>query len=102
MQPARSRRMKMIKFARQSHVKGFGPSALLACVGYGLVLQPVAGIEEANAGMMMGPFMQSTNIGASCEQAAYSLDELVECISEHMPADGSEGYVLPSSTVQSD
>ncbi|MFO7566002.1 MAG: DNRLRE domain-containing protein [Enhygromyxa sp.] len=43
---------------------------------------------------------QGTNVRSSCEQVAYSLDELVECISEHMPAKESEGFEPPGAIVQ--
>lgn len=88
----------MDRIAGHKQVKWVGASVLVVCAGYGLGLHPVAAIEQANAQTST----QATNIGATCEQAAYSLDELVECISEHMPALGSEGYVLPSASVQND
>jgi hypothetical protein len=86
--------VKMI--AGHEQVKWLGTSALVVWVGLGL--DPGGAIEQANAQMST----QASNIGASCELTAYSLDELVECISEHMPALGSEGYVLPSASIQND
>src|SRR5690606_14831697 len=92
----RSRRVTMIGAVGHTQVKWLGTSALIVGIGYGLVLDPVTAIEHANAQMSSS----GTNIREVCEQSAYSLDELVECISEHMPGKGSGGYVLPSSGYQ--
>ena len=87
----------MFEMGGHKHVIGLGMTVLVAWVGYGLAPHPVAAIEVANAQMLTG-----TNVRSSCEQVAYSLDELVECITDHMPALGSEDYVLPSGSIQSD
>lgn len=83
---------------RQKQVEWLRTSALVVGIGYGIGFHPVAAIEEAKAQTSM----QGTNIGAICEQSAYSLDELVACISEHMPGADSEGYIPPSASVQND
>jgi hypothetical protein len=90
----------MIEITKHKQVKWLGMSALVVCVGYGLVVHPDVAIEQANAQMLM--VAQTSNIRWVCEANAYSLDELVGCISEHMPQADSEGYVLPPAFVQSD
>jgi len=77
-------------------------SAAITCIGAGLLFHPGVVIEDASAQGLTGPTLQATNIGVTCQQASYSLDELVECISARMPAKDSEGFVPPTATVQGD
>ena len=63
-----------------------GAGVRIACAGVSLGLALVAQDAEA-----------ATNVASTCEATAFSLDELVSCISEHMPAKDSDGFVLPST-----
>ncbi len=74
-------------------------STAIACIGCGLV-HPGVVIEDANAAVMMALTAQATDIGTTCQQQSYSLDELVACISTHMPDKDSEGYVTPTAATQ--
>jgi hypothetical protein len=88
----------MKKVGEYKHLHWLGTGVLVVCVGHGLANHPVIAIEEVSAQTAA----LATNIGATCELASYSLDELVQCITEHMPAAGSGDYVVPGTSVQND
>lgn len=93
----------MFNTVRQRHkATWLATSTVIACAGYGLVHHPTVVIESASAQAALVSSLPTTNVRTTCEQASYSLDELIECISDHMPDAGSEGFVLPGAGVQSD
>ncbi len=89
--------MPQTKRHRQN-IKWLSLGAIIVLSGYGLAHRHGSASEPAGG---QGATTSSSQV-IHCDQVAYSLDELVECISDHMPQDGSEGFVPPPASVQSD
>lgn len=56
--------------------------------------------SSARSAAQVGAMQTSSDL--ACVPTAYSLEELVDCITSYMPAEGSGGYITPTVDIQDD